>query len=290
MRRLLVSLALLLLGCSSQSNEPDWHVYDGCRTFVASPLFSEQQYAAIRRASQRWNRIAVEQTCIVRDVVDPRYDQHVIFPIAEGSAYWHQLELRHGPFWGIYFDNADAIGVIDSLAPISVFETVALHEIGHALLGLQHIPPPAIMASYAGTADDFTENDITECFRVHACKPDASVPTPPRTVVLCRGAGELRSLFTTVDRRRPRPLSSLRSPEGRPVSAAMKYESISRCSSPRPLATWERELEVAVHRLQSRWNEIWFGSTQVRDLDGRVIADCTTIEAADAARRLLLDR
>lgn len=56
------------------------------------------------------------------------------------------------------------------------------------------------------------------------------------------------------------------------------------------LKTWTMEMERARARVERYLAEQWYGSTTVRDDDDRVIAHCTTIEAADAARRLLLGR
>lgn len=51
---------------------------------------------------------------------------------------------------------------------------------------------------------------------------------------------------------------------------------------------WAKELDDAMKRVRLDFDERWYGSTKVRNADGIVIADCTTIEAAEAARRLLI--
>jgi hypothetical protein len=66
---------------------------------------------------------------------------------------------------------------------------------------------------------------------------------------------------------------------------------VDRSESPDGLVhIWQGEVGRKMNRLSRLVNEWWFGTTKVRDENDRVIADCTTVEAADAARRLLIPR
>lgn len=141
------------------------------RVFVVSLDFTEEERAAINSAVIRWNEIAKERFCtrLATPEEVPWNTRRGIFKIQYKGSYWQMLSEQHGglDIWGIHFGRSDLIGIIDALS-IDAFEVVALHEFGHAH-GLNHIAAPGIMHDSAGTATDFTPNDLAECVRVGAC-------------------------------------------------------------------------------------------------------------------------
>lgn len=146
---------------------------DHCdRTFVVSAEFPDQEQAAIRRAANRWNQIAVEQFCVrpPEDSENPEEIEHGIFRMEVGGDVWKSL--GNPEIIGVHWYPGDRIAVVDNL-DIGRFELVMLHEFGHAH-SLSHTQAPSIMHSSLGTATDFTSNDLAECQRVGACRKEDS--------------------------------------------------------------------------------------------------------------------
>ena len=179
----LVLMAVLTLSCSS----PDLPPPDGCgRTFIVAPEFTKAERIAMASAVERWNEISNEAFCLkpAQKVGEAEVVNHGVYRIPYKGAYWQEWSKALGnvDFIGLHFGRSDQIGIVDSLSPES-FELVALHEFGHAH-GLGHLPPPAIMCAYVGTASDFTANDMRECERVGACSSGQDAEAPPTSVDL----------------------------------------------------------------------------------------------------------
>jgi hypothetical protein len=145
------------------------------RTFYASPEFTMEERIGLERAAMRWNAIATEQFCIVDG--NGSWASHTINRVEYGGEHWRSVSDQfHGVDWlGVHYGSNDSIGIVSGLG-FEMFEVVSLHELGHAH-GLGHTPPPSVMHASAGTALDFTGNDLAECARVGAClSGDASAP------------------------------------------------------------------------------------------------------------------
>lgn len=195
MRALFVLLLAVVSFVGCKSHLVDYTPKPGvCRTFIVAPEFTAEERAALASSVERWNDIAIEPFCL-RDSATPGEVEstlHGVFRIAYNGPYWQQLSKKFGGanVIGVHFGDTDQIGIVDTLGQ-PLFEAVAVHEFGHAH-GLGHTQPPSIMAAYAGSAYDFTENDLAECRRVGACESgDPLVVTydvfgPPTDWVLVR--------------------------------------------------------------------------------------------------------
>lgn len=168
----LVALVAFIVACAApvEAEQGSRFPSECGRTFIVSPGFPDAEQIALRRAVVRWNDIAVEKFC-VRGAEDSEMADRIplgVYPIDPDSEYYRLLAKQHGgDFLGIYFSSTSAIGIVDNLDE-QLFELVALHELGHAH-ALGHTEAPSIMHAAAGTATDFTPNDLAECQRVGAC-------------------------------------------------------------------------------------------------------------------------
>ena len=179
----ILSLIAQLVGCSSIPFDGfDPPNPNGCdKTYLVAPGFSDDERAALNRANQRWNAIANRHFCL--EDAPSAADEHSIRRIPYQGPEWQAISKDFGGsnVLGVYTGRADNIVIIDGMTN-SLFELVALHELGHAH-GLGHVASPGIMHDSVGTANDFTPNDLAECSRVGACGESVVQPAEPCVLV-----------------------------------------------------------------------------------------------------------
>lgn len=125
------------------------------------PGFAPEEQAAIVSAVVRWNAITKRPMCVRDDGV--RLVRH----IAHDSAEWQARSDAVGVAF-IGLTTGDEVLLVEG-QDARRFAFVIRHELGH-VLGLQHVPGPAVMApATASETDDFVAADIDECRRVSAC-------------------------------------------------------------------------------------------------------------------------
>jgi hypothetical protein len=148
------------------------------RTFQISSRFTDEERRMIDRGIERWNVLTFERLCVapLAPELDKPETERRVFPVVYYSDEWAKLSdaFNGMNIIGAHFGATDEIALVTGIDD-EVFETTILHELGHAH-GLGHVPPPAIMYADAGTAWDFTENDLSECRRVKACPAKATTP------------------------------------------------------------------------------------------------------------------
>jgi predicted Zn-dependent protease len=165
---LLIWVSLFAAACAAVANVVEDSECD--RLYHVQPGFTRAQRLAIERAVNTWNDVAALHICLD----DAPAEVDFVMLVEPGSEKYQALAKGLGTeFYGlINRDGIYLVGYRDAfLLHMSneLFESVALHEFGHAL-GLGHTPAPSVMHAHAGTAYSLTPIDMAECKRVGACR------------------------------------------------------------------------------------------------------------------------
>lgn len=149
------ALLFLLGGCAAGSDLPPEATAASTMTIDPSD-WTDQQLTSIYHAADRWNAFAHHEVVHIEAVEGSRTMQH----IRPASLPEH--------YSGMHSPKLDTIR-IDVHKADETFETVVVHELGHAL-GLEHIEVAGIMFDVVdGSVVEFTNGDHAECVRAGWC-------------------------------------------------------------------------------------------------------------------------
>lgn len=132
----LALICLLLSACTT-----------GYTRFAVSPDASNEDFAVIQRAADRWNQCGLVEIVVRRGYAEPRYELP-IEPVADipgawsGETHWDSNLSGRFPVWIHYESNI----------PLAQKEVVLTHELGHGL-GIHDHTPTGIMSAVIAIGD-----------------------------------------------------------------------------------------------------------------------------------------
>lgn len=147
-------MLVLLGGCATGAELP---IEQAEQTFTVDPdEWTDTQLSEIYSAAARWNTLAGRELVHIELLDGVQSVRH----IRKATLAEHNV--------GAHNERFDTIRV-DVEQAKDTFETVVMHELGHAL-GMDHVPDSGVMhAVVDGSVHDFTRADRRECVRVGVC-------------------------------------------------------------------------------------------------------------------------
>ena len=152
---MVAALLMCATGCANASRPGFDSTVASTLTFDPSE-WTDPQVASIYHAASRWNALAGHELVQIQ-AVDGTRPEHHIRPATLPEHYS-----------GMHSPGLDTIRIDVSQADDN-FETVVVHELGHAM-GMEHIAAAGIMYKVVdGSIRDFTQADHQECERTGWC-------------------------------------------------------------------------------------------------------------------------